>query len=85
MLSMMEIGSEKLEVTSQMLDTVEGYSQQLSLAEKEMVSCRTRDELIGGLRNNSSNSSNSQHKSVQPSLPGIVNIITICLSACRML
>ncbi len=73
MLAIMEVGTEKVEVTSHMLDTVEGYSQQLSLAEKEMVSCRTREELTGGgsSRSNSNATFNSHtHKSVQHSLPG---------------
>ena len=76
MLSMIDVGSEKVTVTSDMLDTVEGYSQQLTLTEKEMVSCRTRDELIGGSSTrNSTNSSHSQYKStVQPSLPGLLLI-----------
>ncbi len=78
MVSMVDIGSEKLEVTSDMLDTVEGYSQKLTLAEKEMTSCRTRDELLGGSARNNSGSTHSQHKtSVQPSLPGLLLFNTI--------
>jgi hypothetical protein len=44
--SLKEIGDEKLELTSQLLDIAEGYGQQLSLVEKEVDSCRTRDELM---------------------------------------
>lgn len=85
---MMEIGSEKLDATSQMLDTVEGYSQQLALAEKEMVSCRTRDELTGGTRNTSSTiTAHTQHKTTThtASLPGwkiIINYVLMYMYAC---
>lgn len=92
LISMMEVGTEKLDVTSQMLDTVEGYSQQLALAEKEMVSCRTRDELTGGstTRNGGTTSTHSQHgnnnsKAVtQASLPGYhgIHYILVYMSMC---
>ncbi|XP_019858726.1 PREDICTED: inhibitor of growth protein 4-like [Amphimedon queenslandica] len=51
MVSLTEVGDQKLEVTSEMLDTAEEYTQQLELASKEVDNCRTRDDLSGGSRN----------------------------------
>ena len=66
MLSVRELGNEKLELTSHMLDTVsvcgggrcavdrtllltlqvEDYSHQLTLREKDMDNCRTREDTV---------------------------------------
>lgn len=69
MLALREVGNEKLEITSQMLDTAEGYSQQLMLTEKEVDSCRTRDELTG---TRASSTISHSHKNSSSSIPAVL-------------